>query len=80
MSGKTQIVSNPIHDRSHAREIERSLQAFLDSLVAAGGPFDGQQNLEYQGFTLPPWTRGVRVETTANGKQHVLVATEHRGH
>lgn len=80
MSDRTQLISNPFRSRTKARAEERVLQAFIDGLVLAGGPFEGAETFTYEGYVMPAWTRGVRVESTANGKQHVLMATEHRGH
>lgn len=80
MSDRTQVISSPFRKRDKAREEERMLQAFLDGLVLAGGPYEGAPDIVYEGYTLPVWARGVRVESTPNGKQHTLIVTEHRGH
>lgn len=80
MSDRTEIVSSPFHSRDDARAEERVLQAFLDGLVLSGGPYEGAETVTYEGYTLPAWAKGIRVESTPNGKQHTLVATEHRGH
>lgn len=80
MSDRTQIISNPFHAREDARVEERVVQAFLQGIELAGGQFEGNDSLEFNGYTIPAWAKGVRVESDANGKQHVLVATEHPGH
>ncbi len=80
MSERTQVISSPYHAREDARADERMLQAFIDGLRLAGGPYEGTDSITYEGFTLPAWTHGVRVESAPNGKQHTLIATEHRGH
>ena len=80
MSDRTAIISSPFKDRDDAHAEERVLQAFLDG-VWAGGPLpEDVDELNCEGYTLPAWAHGVRVESAPNGKQHTLVATEHRGH
>lgn len=80
MPDRTQVISNPFHSREAARAEERVLQAFLEGVRLAGGQFEGDDALTFDGYELPAWAKGVRVESDANGKQHVLVATEHPGH
>jgi hypothetical protein len=82
-SDRTRIVWGPKRSRTVARWKERQVQS---GLKAGGGYFSqasvsGEDDtMTIAGVVLPAWARGVRVEPTPNGKQHVLVATEHTGH
>jgi hypothetical protein len=80
MSDRTQIISSPFHSREDARLDERMLQGFLDGVWLVSGLPPTTETLTYEGYVLPVWAKGVRVESSPNGAQHTLVATEHRGH